>query len=239
LADSKDRTPSLKGKTRLGLHGLDRLCAPSGLLAAVTASKVGAASAGTLPAGFEQVIQLVAIASASWLAWRALDVVWASARRSGRLRTRPIVLPVLSAGRHLGRLALIVASSHLVSVRLGAREQLYLALAALAAATAFVARNLIRKAIAFSLMENPPFQVGDRVRLVDLRAGADTIGEVLDFNLLSITVRTHAGTHAVIATDLPGDLRVGEHLIAVQASLCPERKDAPISSTGLRSALPS
>lgn len=199
----------LRGKTRFGLHGLERLAAPLTMAVGVGASLLFLAASIHDPPLIGTLLELVAIFTVFWLASRTLDVVWETGRRSARLRNQPIAGSVLLAGRHVGKLVLGAAALAMLAVRLGGGEQLYVVLAALAAAFAFAARDPIRNAVAFaSMVLDPPFRLGDRVRFSDFRSGQDTVGEVIDVSLSGTTVRTDDHTLVFIANVMVGQLRV-------------------------------
>src|SRR5690606_15503248 len=91
--------------------------------------------------------------------------------------------------RHLGKLLLTFTAVSVLAVQLGAGQQLYVILAALAAGFAFAARDPIRNAAAFAAMAlDPPFQVGDRVRVSDYRSGESSVGTVTDISLSAVTM---------------------------------------------------
>ncbi len=199
----------LHGKTRYGLRGLDRLTAPLTMLVSVCASLGILASSDREPPLVTTTLELLVVIVGFWLASRVLDVIWATGRHSARLRSQPLAGSALLAGRHMGKLVLGGATAAILAVRLGAGQQLYIVLAAIAAAFAFAARDPIRNGVAFaSMMIDPPFHLGDRVRFSDFRSGEDTVGEIIDISLSGVTLRTRAHTRVVIANVMVGQLRV-------------------------------
>ncbi len=196
----------LRGRTSLGLHGLERLAAPLSLLATVL---ILSSRSERAPPFLSEVVETLAIVGAFWLAARTLDVVWMSGRRSARLRKSPAAGELLLAGRYLGRLVLVLTLVGVLVVRFGAARQLTFVLTALTAALAFAARDPIRNAIAFvTMIFDTPFHIGDRVRLVAYRGGEDVVGEVIDITLMSTTVLTNRQTRVSVSNVSVGQLRV-------------------------------
>ena len=200
----------LHGVTRLGLHGLERLAAPGSLLIALAA-----AAAGWLPFRrfdlplIESSLEILAVAGGYWMLARLLDVAWMSARRSARLRASPGAVAALLAARWLGKIAVFVLAAVALAIRLGVTEQLYIALGAIGAALAFAARDPIRDLLAFgAMLLDPPFHIGDRVRIVDFRGGEACVGEVVRIAPTSTVVRTGQRTLVTIANARVLDLRV-------------------------------
>src|SRR5690606_19456949 len=108
-----------------------------------------------------------------------------------------------------GRLALVLIATAAIAVRLGATSQLYLIVTGLGAALAFAARDPIRDAVAFvALVLDPPFHLGDRVRIVDFRGGEEVAGELVRLTLTAATVRTDSHTRVIISNRALGQLRV-------------------------------
>jgi len=205
----------LTGKTRFGLHGLERLAAPVTALVSVIVALLIVSRTPKEPAAIGEVLKLLISITAFWLAARVIDVIWATSRQSARLRARPRVGSALVAGRHLGKLALAITAVGVVAVQLGASGQLYVILAAMAASFAFAARDPIRNAVAFVAMAiDPPFHVGDRVRVSDYRSGEATVGTIVDISLTAITLLTREKTNVVIANVMVGQLRVENLSIA-------------------------
>ncbi len=199
----------LHGKTPLRLHGLDRLAAPTSMLVAVAFAHLGAASSEEVHPLVDVTLQLLAVGGGFWFAARCVDVMWRTGRHSARLRHMPGAGTMLLAGRRLGKLALAVTFAAVIAVRLGAAEQVYLVLGALTAALAFAARDPLRSAVSFAAMVvDPPFHIGDRVRLVAFRGGEEVLGEVIEISLFSTTVRTRQHTLVVVSNLSVGQLRV-------------------------------
>lgn len=187
--------------TRVGIVGLEGIAAPLSLLVATGAAAFGIASSSPaeVPPLIEFVLGLLGIVGVFWLAERCLDVVWRTAQGRARSRGRH-VNDALRVGRSLGRVALLVLAAAALAVRFGATEQLYLVLTAFAAALAFAARDPIRNAVAFvSMIGDPPFHVGDRVRVVDLRGREDVTGEVVNLSLMGTTIQTARRTLVVLS----------------------------------------
>jgi hypothetical protein len=177
--------------TKVGIAGLDGIAAPLSLLVATGVAAFGIArpSQAETPPLIGLALGVLGIVGGFWLAQRCLDVAWKTAKERARVQGRHVD-DALLVGRSLGRVVLIVCAAA-VAVRLGATEQLYFVLTALGAALAFAARDPIRNAIAFvSMVTDPPFHVGDRVRLVDLRGGEDVTGEVVALSLTGTTIET-------------------------------------------------
>lgn len=205
----------LTGKTRFGLHGLELLAAPLTALVSVSVALMIVNRTPNEPAAIGGSLELLIGIVTFWLGARAIDVFWATARHSARLRTRPRIGSALLAGRHLGKLVLLIAAVTVLAVQLGASQQLYVILAAFAAALAFAARDPIRNAVAFVAMAlDPPFHIGDRVRISDYRSGESSIGTITDISLSSITLLTREQTNVVIANVMVGQLRVENLSIA-------------------------
>lgn len=191
----------MRGKTRFGLHALDRLAGPLSLLAAVgSAAGITIWVPGPTPPLLEALLQVLGITAAFWLAARAIDVLWATGRQSARLRGQPGAGAVLLVGHHIGKVVVVIGLLAALAVRFGATEQLYLFLTAVAAAATFAARDPLRNAVAFaSMVLDPPFRMGDHVRITDFRGGEITDGEVVAISLTGVTVQTRQRTHVVIA----------------------------------------
>jgi MscS family membrane protein len=195
--------------TKVGIAGLDGIAAPLSLLVATGVAAFGIArpSQAETPPLIGLALGVLGIVGGFWLAQRCLDVAWKTAKERARVQGRHVD-DALLVGRSLGRVVLIVCAAA-VAVRLGATEQLYFVLTALGAALAFAARDPIRNAIAFvSMVTDPPFHVGDRVRLVDLRGGEDVTGEVVALSLTGTTIETDRRTHVVLSNVTVGQLRV-------------------------------
>jgi MscS family membrane protein len=227
----------LTGKTRFGLHGLERLAAPVTALVSVIVALVIVSRTPKEPAAISRLLKLLISIVSFWLGARVIDVLWATARKSARMRTRPRVGTALVAGRHLGKLALVIAAVTVVAVQLGASGQLYVIVAAMAAGLAFAARDPVRNAIAFvSMAIDPPFHVGDRVRISDYRSGESTVGTITDISLTSITLLTREATNVVIANVMVGQLRVENLSVADRRRLELEFPVGGIDTESLRAA---
>lgn len=223
----------LSGKTRFGLRGLHRLVAPMTALVSVLVVLLIVRGTPREPAVIGELLELVAAFVGFWLAARVLDVIWATAGASARLRTGPRMRPrfgtLLLVSRHLGKLVLALAALGVLAVQLGASDQLYVILAAAAAGLAFAARDPIRNAVAFIAMTiDPPFHVGDRVRVSDYRSGQSSVGTVTDISLTAVTLHTRADTNIVIANVMLGQLQI-ENLSAADR----RRLELEIPVTGL------
>jgi small-conductance mechanosensitive channel len=197
------------GKTLLGLHGLELLAAPASMLAAVIAGIVAYSFALTAHPIVALILQGLTLASVFWLAWRMVDVAWTNGRANARVRRLPAVGVGLHGLRHIARGTLMVTFAAVVAVRLGAADKLYLVLGGVAAAITFAARDPIRNAVAFaSMVIDPAFQIGDRVRIVSYRGGEEAVGEVTDVSLFATTLRTRQHTVVVVANVRFSELRV-------------------------------
>jgi len=195
----------LRGATRFGLSDVERLAAPVSLLALAAAA---ALLRLPLP-GAEWILDLLSIGAATWLGTRLLDVASGTAKRSTRLRALPAAPELILAGRQLGKVLIIVTGAAVLAVRLGVAEHLYLMLGGIGAALAFAARDPIRNAIAFaSMLLDPPYQVGDRIRAMDFRGGENAVGQVLSVSLTSTTIESDSHTRIVISNTMVGQLRV-------------------------------
>lgn len=199
----------LHGGTTLGLRGVDRLPAPLALLAAIAAAWIALSHLEATTPTLGTIFDVLAIGGGFWLAARIVDVVWATGKKSARLRSVPAAGSALLAGRYLGRVALVLAAATSIAVRLGATSQLYIVLTALGAALAFAARDPIRNAVAFvAMVLDPPFHLGDRVRIVDFRGGEEAVGEVVRLTLSAVTIRSNDHTMVVLSNLSVGSLRV-------------------------------
>ena len=58
------------------------------------------------------------------------------------------------------------------------------------------------------MVVDPPFRLGDRVRLEEFRGGIAAEGTVLSMSLSSITLETRRGTRVVVSNARVGELRV-------------------------------
>ena len=230
----------LSGKTRFGLRGVGRLVAP---LTAIG----GAAGAILLlnrsthdPPIITELLRLFSIMLGFWLAARMIDVAWATTQASARLRAGPRVGSLLLAGRHLSKLVLALTAIGVLAVQSGASEQLYVLLAAAAAGAAFAARDPLRNAVAFaSLAVDPPFHVGDRVRISDFRSGESSIGTITDISLTSVTIRTREHTNVVIANVMLPQLRIENLTSAERRRLELEIPVVGLPTEALRDACPA
>lgn len=195
----------MKERTRLGLRGLERLAGPLSLLTLAGGGQLVIWQVEEPPV-VKSVLDLLLIVAGLWLAVRLLDAVFETGKRSARLRADPVAGAALLTAHHVAKAVVVLSVIAVIAVRLGAAEQLYLALGALGAALVFAARDPIRNAVAFvAMIIDPPFHVGDRVHIGDFRGGSDVEGTVMDINLGSITVRTRSRslvvvTHATLLT---------------------------------------
>jgi small-conductance mechanosensitive channel len=198
----------LKGSTRFGLHGLERLAAPITLVVTLAVTWLGLLRTSREPPIVDLAIELLGIAAIFWLGARLLDVAWSTGRRSARLRRQPGAGSALLASRHLGKAALALGLVTILAVRMGVSEQLYLALGAIGAALTFAARAPISNAVAFAeMVVNPAFQIGDRVRIGDYRGGVDAEGEVIAISLSAVKIRSKRRTIVDIPNALLNQLR--------------------------------
>lgn len=189
----------VKEQTRLGLWGLDKLATPLSLLTLAVGGKILIRRVDE-PPFVNAAVELLLIIGVLWLATRLLDTAFETGKRSARLRADPIAGAAIVTVHHVAKAVVVLGGIAIIAVRLGAAEQLYLVLGALGAALVFAARDPIRNAFAFvSHIIDPPFHVGDRVRIGDFRGGADVEGTVLDMNLGSVTVRTRSRSVVVIS----------------------------------------
>lgn len=200
----------LQGKTHLGLRGLHRLAAPLTLLIWVVAGWLAFRETEKEHApSFDWLFEAVTIGAGFWLAARALDVAWETGRASARLRAQPAATAGLLAAKLLGKTMLFLLAVTVIAVRLGAAEQLYLALGAIGASLAFAAREPISDAFAFvQLTLNPPFRMGDWVRVGDFRGGDTVEGEVVAITLAAVTIRSRRRSEISISNTLFHDLRI-------------------------------
>ncbi len=199
----------LKGTTRLGLRGLERLAAPVTLVATLLAAWLILLRTPRDPPIVGVVIELLGIAAVFWLAARVLDVVWTTGTSSARLRRLRGVGSALLATRQLGKAAFVFGAVAVIAVRMGASAQLYVALGAIGAALTFAARAPIANAVAFAgMLVDPPFHIGDRVRIGDYRGGDAAQGEVVALSLSAVTIRSKRRTLIAIPNALVGQLRV-------------------------------
>src|SRR5690606_8989315 len=155
----------MRGKTKLGLHALERLAGPVSMLAAVGASLALAVSQpGPIPQLLAVTHEVLLIAGGFWLAAGIIDVEGATGRESARQLAPPMAGGATVVGRYFDKMTLAVGAVTVLAVRLGASEQIYLLRTGLAAALAFGARDPIRNAVAFAAMvPDPPFHLGDQV----------------------------------------------------------------------------
>ncbi len=199
----------LKGSTRLGLHGLERLSAPMAMLVlAVSAIFIMRPIAGD-PDVLTFAAEVVAIVGGFWLFSRSLDVFWTTGEHSVRLRHNAVARAALLSMRNLGKVMVWVGAAITVAVKFGAAGQLYLLLGGVGAGLAFAARDPLRNAFAFgNMVVDPPFRLGDRVRLEEFRGGIAAEGTVLSITLSHVTLETRGHTRVHISNVRVGDLRV-------------------------------
>lgn len=199
----------LKGTTRFGLHGLERLAAPVTMLVTVVATWMSLLRTTRDPPIVALGIELLGAVGVFWFGSRMLDVAWKTGKKSARLRRQPGASSFLLAIRNLGKTALAMGAIAVLAVRLGVSEQLYISLGAIGAALAFAARAPIANAVAFAdLSFNPPFRIGDRIRVSDFRSGEPTEGEVVGISLSAVKIRSKKRTTVAIPNALFGQLRV-------------------------------
>lgn len=199
----------LHGVTRFGLSGLDRLAAPLAFLVGLGVVALGYLHPGDEPPLFQVSFELLAIIAGIWFVSRLLDVIWLTGRRSARIRADSIAASVLLAAHHVGKLLLVLLGAIILAVRLGASEQLYLVFGGIGAALVFAAREPIQNTFSFvALLLDPPFHLGDRVRLVDFRGGEECVGEVVSIALISTTIRTSQRTLISLSNTRVMQLRV-------------------------------
>jgi small-conductance mechanosensitive channel len=199
----------LHGKTRFGLRNLDRLTAPITMLVAFSASLLFIWFSDREPPILSDALVVLMVLAGGWFGTRVIDVVWATATHSARVRGQPVAITALLVGRHLGKLVVGMVALTMFIVRLGGGSYLYLVLAGSATAVAFAARDPIRNAVAFLTMTlDPPFRVGDKVRFSDYRSGQETVGDVTDISLSATTIHTRANTLVTIANVMVDQLRI-------------------------------
>lgn len=199
----------LSGRTRFGLRGLDRLVPAVTALVATIVALLFTYATPHEPIVIGKLLELVAIIIGFWLAARVIDVVGATSKASARLRTPQRAGSFLVVARHTAKLLLALTAVGVVAVQLGAGQQLYVILAAAAAGVAFAARDPIRNAVAFAAMAvDPPFHIGDRVRISDFRSGQSSVGTLSDVSLTAITLITREQTAVVIANIMLSQLRI-------------------------------
>lgn len=209
----------LKGTTRLGLRALERLAAPITLLVVAVGTQLLLRPLSDRPELLTELAELVAIFAGFWLASRMLEVLLRTAADSVRLRHNTSGRAALISARRLGSALLWVTAAITLAVKLGAGSQLYLLLGGLGAALAFGARDPIRNALAFfSIVMDPPFRLGDRVRLDDFRGRISTVGTVISITLGSVILETDKRTRVSIANVRIDELRV-ENLSAADRRL--------------------
>lgn len=199
----------LRGVSRFGLRGLERLAAPLAFFVGLGFAALGYLHPGDEPPLFEVSFELLAIIAGFWFVSRLLDVIWLTGRRSARLRADSIAASVLLAAHHVGKLLLVLVGVIILAVRLGASEQLYLVFGGIGAALVFAAREPIQNTFSFvAILLDPPFHMGDRVRLVDFRGGEECVGEVVSIALISTTIRTGQRTLISLSNTKVMQLRV-------------------------------
>lgn len=228
----------MKGWTRLGLHGLERLAAPITLLVIAGGSALLLVPISTDPEVFSFAAELLATFACFWLISRALEVFWVTGEHSARLRHHQVARAVLLSARRLGKVIIWLGAVVTLAVKLGAAAQLYLVLGGLGAALAFAARDPIRNVFAFaSMIVDPPFQLGDRVRMEEFRGGTAAEGTVLAITLSSVTLETAQHTRVVVSNLRVADLRV-ENLSAADRRRLELMVPVPqeLSTEALRSA---
>lgn len=199
----------LRGRTRFGLHGLQRLAPPLSLLITAFVAWLIALRSEADPPIVELGLELLLIVAFFWLGARALDVAWRTGRRSARLRNQTAANLALLAARQLGKTALALIAIVIISIRLGASEQLYIALGAIGAALTFAARAPISNAMTFiEMLFSPPFHIGDRIRVGDYRGGEPAQGEVISMTFSKVTLRSKKRTLITIPNALLHQMRL-------------------------------
>ena len=199
----------LKGSTRLGLRRVDRLAPPVTLLVLVSGAAALMLPIAARPEILGFAIEVLAIIGGFWVVARMLDVFFATSEHSIRLRHSRVARGALLSARQFAKVILFVAAAVTLAVQLGAADQLYLALGAIGAALAFAARDPIRNALTFaSMVVEPPFHLGDRVRIEDFRGGMQAEGDVISLTLNATTIETDRHTRVVISNVQLQSLRV-------------------------------
>ncbi len=199
----------LKGWTRLGLHGLERLAAPLCLLVIAGGAALMMVPIASDPEVMTFAVELVAIFGGFWFFSRALEVFWDTGEHSARVRHNPVARAVLMSARHLGKVIIWIGAAVTFAVKFGAAAQLYVVLGGLGAALAFAARDPIRNVFAFAYMiMDPPFRLGDHVRLEEFRGGVAAEGRVLAMSLSAVTIETAQRTRVVVSNIRVQELRV-------------------------------
>ena len=228
----------LKGSTRLGLHGLERLAAPVTLLVIAASAVMLMVPVVQLPEVYSFTAEVMAIFAGFWLLSRALDVFWMTGEHSARLRHTPVARAALLSARHLGKVILWLAAAVTMAVKFGAGGQLYLLLGGIGAGLAFAARDPIRNALAFaSMIMDPPFRLGDRIRMEEFRGGVAAEGTVLSISLSAVTIETSRHTHVYVSNVRMNELRVENLSVADRRRLeLVVRVPSELSTVGLRVA---
>lgn len=199
----------LKGSTRLGLRGLERLAAPVTLFVLAVSAAGLMAPTAVDPEVLSFTAEVLAIFAGFWLFSRALEVFWTTGEHSARLRHNSVARAALMSARNLGKVIVWVGAAVTLAVKFGAASHLYLLLGGIGAGLAFAARDPIRNAFAFAnLLMDPPFHLGDRVRLEEFRGGVAAEGTVLSISLSSVTIETDRHTQVFISNVRLGELRV-------------------------------
>jgi len=199
----------LKGWTRLGLRGLDRLAAPVTLFVIAVSAALVMGPLAVDPEVLSFAAEVVAIFAGFWLLSRALEVFWTTGEHSARLRHNPVARAALMSARHLGKVIIWVGAAVTLAVKFGATGQLYILLGGLGAGLAFAARDPIRNAFAFAnMIVDPPFRLGDRVRMQEFRGGVAAEGTVLSISLSAVTLETPQHTRVHVSNVRVGELRV-------------------------------
>ncbi len=199
----------LKGRTRLGLRGLDRLAEPVTLFVIAASAALLMVPIAIDPEVLSFAAEVVAIFAAFWFFSRALEVLWTTGEHSARLRHNAVARAAVMSARHLGKVIVWVSAALTMAVKFGATGQLYLLLGGLGAGLALAARDPIRNAFAFAnMLVDPPFRLGDRVRMEEFRGGVAAEGTVLSISLSAVTLETPRHTRVVVSNVRVGELRV-------------------------------
>ncbi len=199
----------LKGWTRMGLRSLERLAAPLTLFVIAASASLLMVPIANDPEVLSFALEVAAMFAAFWFFSRSLDVFSSTGEHSARLRHSTMARSALLSIRLVGKVILWIAAAVALAVKFGAGPQLYLMLGGIGAGLAFAARDPIRNALAFAnLLIDPPFRLGDRVRMEEFRGGVAAEGRVLSISLSAVTIETARHTRVVVSNVRVGELRV-------------------------------
>jgi small-conductance mechanosensitive channel len=125
-----------------------------------------------------------------WLALIAIDLAWGKLGKR-HARERPGLAAVLLLVRRVGKVTVIVAGCAVVLGKLGVSlGGFFVATGVVGAAVAFAARGPVENLFAFiGLLVDPPFIVGDQVRITHFRGGPETVGRVQRIGLQSTVIQ--------------------------------------------------